>query len=162
ARLAPAASSNGRIAMNAPEDPHPGSPGPSSLAATGPEQRPNESRLLRAVEEYRALRQAGVAPARHEFLARYADIAASLAECLDGLDLIPPTGLDLDPAAGPVGNLLELGLGQLGDFRLVSEIGRGAMGVVYEAEQLSLKRRVALKILTLAGILDSRQLQRFQ
>jgi len=49
----------------------------------------------------------------------------------------------------------------LGDFRLIREIGRGGMGVVYEAEQLSLGRRVALKTLPLAGMLDERQLQRF-
>ena len=51
---------------------------------------------------------------------------------------------------------------QLGDFRLVREIGRGGMGVVYEAEQISLGRRVALKVLPFAGMLDQRQLQRFQ
>ncbi len=51
---------------------------------------------------------------------------------------------------------------QLGDFRIVREIGRGGMGIVYEAEQLSLGRRVALKVLPLAGMLDERQLARFR
>ena len=52
--------------------------------------------------------------------------------------------------------------GVLGDFRIVREIGRGGMGVVYEAEQISLGRRVALKVLPFAALADARQLQRFQ
>src|SRR5215468_4575346 len=52
--------------------------------------------------------------------------------------------------------------GVLGDYRIIREIGRGGMGVVYEAEQLSLSRRVALKVLPFAPILDPRHLQRFQ
>lgn len=52
--------------------------------------------------------------------------------------------------------------GVLGDFRLVREIGRGGMGVVYEAEQISLGRTVALKVLPFAGVLDDRQLHRFR
>lgn len=52
--------------------------------------------------------------------------------------------------------------GTLGDFRILREIGRGGMGVVYEAEQISLDRRVALKVLPLAGMLDPRRLQRFK
>lgn len=50
----------------------------------------------------------------------------------------------------------------LGDFRLVRQIGRGGMGVVYEAEQISLDRRVAVKVLPFAGALDERQLLRFK
>jgi WD40 repeat protein/serine/threonine protein kinase len=50
---------------------------------------------------------------------------------------------------------------ELGDFRIVREVGRGGMGVVYEAEQRSLRRRVALKMLPLAAALDPRQLRRF-
>ncbi|HVS39827.1 MAG TPA: tetratricopeptide repeat protein [Gemmataceae bacterium] len=52
--------------------------------------------------------------------------------------------------------------GTLGDFRLVRELGRGGMGIVYEAEQISLHRRVALKLLPFAAAMDPRRLQRFQ
>jgi serine/threonine protein kinase/tetratricopeptide (TPR) repeat protein len=49
----------------------------------------------------------------------------------------------------------------LGDFRIIREVGRGGMGIVYEAEQLSLGRRVALKVLPYAATMDPKQLQRF-
>ncbi|WP_165234813.1 serine/threonine-protein kinase [Aquisphaera insulae] len=49
-----------------------------------------------------------------------------------------------------------------GDFQIDREIGRGGMGVVYEARQLPIGRRVALKILPPAAALDSKALQRFQ
>ena len=74
------------------------------------------------------------------------------------------------PAAGPArsscleGTSIRSGPppAALGEFRIVREIGRGGMGVVYEAEQVSLGRRVALKVLPAAGGADAQQLARFQ
>lgn len=53
-------------------------------------------------------------------------------------------------------------LERLGDFRLVREIGRGGMGVVFAAEQESLGRRVAVKVLPRQALLDEKQLKRFE
>jgi WD40 repeat protein len=74
-------------------------------------------------------------------------------------DLLPTLRImaDLPGAATPPDEL-----GRLGDFRLVREVSRGGMGVVYEAVQVSLGRRVALKVLPNAAALDPRHLQRFQ
>jgi WD40 repeat protein/serine/threonine protein kinase len=61
----------------------------------------------------------------------------------------------------PTAARLSAELGHLGDFRLLREVSRGGMGVIYEAVQVSLGRRVALKGLPSAAALDPRLLQRF-
>ena len=51
---------------------------------------------------------------------------------------------------------------RLGDYLIQHEIGRGGMGVVYLAEQISLKRTVALKVLAAHLTLSDRHVARFQ
>ncbi|MBI3468913.1 MAG: protein kinase [Planctomycetes bacterium] len=118
----------------------------------------DDSRLLSAVDEYLAALEAGAPPDRDDFLARHADIAQELAGCLDGLAFVltPQLG-ETSSAESTHGRLTTLG-----DFRLLREIGRGGMGIVYEAEQISLGRRVAVKVLPVMGAIDPKQLVRFR
>jgi serine/threonine protein kinase len=120
-------------------------------------------RLARVLDEYLAQMRAGSAPAPAELLAQHPDLADDLKECLACLDLIRQAGQSTRQP-GILGETLDADRGTtaLGDFRIVREIGKGGMGVVYEAEQLSLNRRVALKVLPFAAALDSRHLQRFK
>ena len=53
-------------------------------------------------------------------------------------------------------------LERLGDYRLIREIGRGGMGVVFEAEQESLGRIVAVKVLPRQMLIDEKHLKRFE
>jgi WD40 repeat protein/serine/threonine protein kinase len=128
----------------------------------------DDPRVTQAVEAYLADVEAGRKPSRSEFLARYPEIAEPLAECLDGLEFVQAAAPELEePDSHQCGaDTSRLAAfkpeGPLGDFRIVREIGRGGMGVVYEAVQISLGRRVALKVLPFAATLDPKQLQRFK
>lgn len=62
-----------------------------------------------------------------------------------------------DGSATLAGRVIE----RLGDFRIVREIGRGGMGIVYEAMQESLGRTVAIKVLPKQSLLDDDALERF-
>jgi serine/threonine protein kinase/Flp pilus assembly protein TadD len=118
-----------------------------------------ESLVGRLADEFLRRQEAGERPAVDEYVARYPQAADLLRKVLASLRLLEasPTG-----DGGSAGTRGDEPAGTLGDFRIVREVGRGGMGVVYEAEQLSLGRRVALKVLPFAGTLDARQLQRFQ
>jgi serine/threonine protein kinase len=119
----------------------------------------DDPRVLAAAQEYLGELEAGRRPDRRGLLAKYPDVAGDLGPYLDALDAVHAAApLLADPAAEPAAVPGE----PLGDFRLVREIGRGGMGVVYEAVQLSLGRRVAVKVLPFAGALHGRQLQRFR
>ena len=134
----------------------------------GREERRNQI-LLAHVEAIEAGRQ----PGRDQLLAEHPDLRWDLELFLASHDevarltapmLAANRGHARDPAGSPGDGLdgPSASLGELGDFRLLREVGRGGMGVVYEAEQISLRRRVALKVLPFAAAIDPRRLQRFK
>ena len=107
--------------------------------------------LVRLMEECLVKLEAGEVVDRDALVAANPELAEQLDACLASLRFIhravqPGEGL---PA-------------RLGDFRIIREIGRGGMGVVYEAEQISLKRPVALKVLRFGAVADAEAMQRFQ
>jgi eukaryotic-like serine/threonine-protein kinase len=123
----------------------------------------DDPRLVEALEQYRAQLEAGVPPDRCAFAARFPELGEELNDCLTALEFVHGVAPDLPGVTAPA--LLPTVVQPevpLGDFRIVREVGRGGMGIVYEALQLSLGRRVALKVLPFAAALDASRLQRFQ
>ena len=125
-----------------------------------PERRRDPLEVL-AAEFIERLRQ-GQAPSVSEYAARHPELAE---EIEDLFPTIAATERLKARQARCIGGHAALGAARperLGDFRLIREIGRGGMGVVFEAEQESLRRRVAVKVLPRQALLDEKHLKRFQ
>lgn len=119
-------------------------------------------------DEFTARLRAGQQPAIEDYAARYPEHAAMIRAVFPSIALVEKAHLQQDQQrqASP-GHVSHAALSsaaprRLGDFELVREIGRGGMGVVYEAVQKSLKRPVALKVISplIAG--SEKQLRRFR
>jgi serine/threonine protein kinase len=125
----------------------------------------HELRFQQVAAEYLEALEAGRPEDLSALLARHPDLADEIAAFVAEQDEMARLAAPLREAVAPAGAVLPLAPpgehGRLGDFRIVREVGRGGMGVVYEAEQLSLGRRVALKVLPFAATMDPRHLQRF-
>jgi serine/threonine protein kinase/formylglycine-generating enzyme required for sulfatase activity len=116
-----------------------------------------------ADEFVEAFRQ-GLRPSVEEFARRYPEHADDIREMLPALVLMEKARSADDAPAQPRQPRASAAapLQQLGDYQILREVGRGGMGVVYEAQQLSLGRHVAIKVLPSHALLDPRHLARFQ
>lgn len=128
------------------------------MIAPNPLSAEREERLHEVLLDYLEAEARGQAPDTRQFLDAHTEFAAELADflaCRQRVEsIVAPFRGDGAGAASPPR--------LLGDFRIIREIGRGGMGIVYEAEQISLNRRVAVKVLPFAAALDPKQLHRFQ
>jgi eukaryotic-like serine/threonine-protein kinase len=120
--------------------------------------------LERLAAEFLERRRSGENPSPSEYAEQYPQWAEQIREFFPALEVmegLKPASRDQTmslPGTAAVATRLE----RLGDYRILREIGRGGMGVVYEAMQESLGRRVALKILPLHGRIDPVQMERFR
>jgi serine/threonine-protein kinase len=134
----------------------------------------NDARLNEIIAAYLQAVDTGREPDRQELLRRYPDLAAELEAFFadrDAFDRLAPHGprtqlagpADTPTVAPSESHVLAPGVKvrYFGDYELLAEIARGGMGVVYKARQVSLNRRVALKMILAGQLASATDVQRF-
>jgi len=121
---------------------------------------PLERELAEVLDAYLAQLERGETVDTAALLAAHPEIADELRLHLEDVQLLQGAASRMrlmeSAAEAPAGPR------QVGEYRILREIGRGGMGIVYEAHQKSLNRQVALKMLPFGAVLDPRKIARFR
>jgi serine/threonine protein kinase/WD40 repeat protein len=134
------------------------------MSTSGSESR--SGLVMELAEEFLDRYRAGEHPPLREYIERHPELAGEIREVFPAMAMMENIALADESLEGdatgdlPVRRLPPLE--QLGDYRIVREVGRGGMGVVYEAEQVSLGRHVALKVLPPQMLKDAKTRRRFE
>ena len=119
--------------------------------------------LEELAQEFVERLRSGESPTIEDFVSRCPEHAEEIRELFPALHImekaVPDSSIDSSRITDPMVPTVPF---DLGDYRVLREVGRGGMGVVYEAEQQALGRRVALKVLSGAAARKPNSLIRFQ
>jgi tetratricopeptide (TPR) repeat protein/predicted Ser/Thr protein kinase len=121
--------------------------------------------LEKLAEQFASEHRRGLSPTIEDYAQRYPQHAGEIRDLFPALLVMEDLGTPDDAALPTVdGETLAdwSPPDRFGDYEIVRELGRGGMGVVYEARQRSLGRRVALKVLPFYAVSDSDRRERFQ
>jgi eukaryotic-like serine/threonine-protein kinase len=113
-------------------------------------------------EEFVQRYRRGERPSLQEYVDRYPAMGDEIRELFSALVEVEQAEERLESRHGPAASPSTPALRHVGDYRVVREVGRGGMGVVYEAEQVSLGRRVALEMLPQVLTKDRKAVERFR
>src|SRR5262249_30210194 len=120
--------------------------------------------VIDLAEEFIERFRRGERPSLKEYTDNHPDLAAEIRKVFPAMAMMEHIALADESLGGQASEVTQTteDLKQIGDFRIIRQVAHGGMGVVYEAEQVSLGRHVALKLLPRNALLDVKQKRRFE